>query len=142
MSVGGPVTAIIAGSIGGAIGAAIWGGIAYATHYEVGYVAWGIGGLVGVCVRVVAGDMDDFYAGVTAGVLSVISILAGKILSAILIVNFVMQQGNLAGDVDLKEVYWTAVGICFTGSFGVLDIAFFLLAVFTAYKLGSGGEDD
>ena len=40
-----------AGILAGLIGAAIWAGVAYATHREVGLVAWGIGALVGAGVE-------------------------------------------------------------------------------------------
>ena len=41
----------LGGLVGGAIGAAIWAGIVYAIHVEIGWLAWGVGALVGLGVR-------------------------------------------------------------------------------------------
>ena len=45
MSIGGGV---VGGVVGGVIGAGIWAGISYFTGIEIGWVAWGVGGLVGL----------------------------------------------------------------------------------------------
>ena len=68
--------ALIAGVVAGSIGAAAWAGISYATGYEIGWIAWGIGALVGIAV---AWASDGGIApGLVAVVLSLLSILAGK----------------------------------------------------------------
>jgi len=70
---------IVAGGIGGLIGAAIWAGISYATNYEVGWIAWGVGFLVGVGVRVSAGENEEGFApGLTAAVVAIVAVLGGK----------------------------------------------------------------
>lgn len=133
--------AIIFGFIGGIIGAVIWGAIAYFAHSEVGYVAWGIGGLVGLCVRGGAEELDDGFAGLIAAVISVVSILAGKGLAAIFMVNWIIQQGQVPGGA-IGDEYWNVVGALFKASFGILDIIFFVLAVATAYRIGSNTQDN
>jgi hypothetical protein len=70
---------VIAGAIGGAAGAAIWALISYAAHAEVGWIAWGIGFVVGACVRVAAGEQHEgFLPGLTAAVIAILSVVAGK----------------------------------------------------------------
>jgi len=84
------------GAIGGLIGAAIWAGIGFFTGLEIGWIAWGIGMLVGVGVRVVGSQEIAYFdktqrkmvrsrvgaegplAGLVAAVLAVVSVLAGK----------------------------------------------------------------
>ena len=68
--------AIVAACIAAVVGAVAWGVIAKATGYEVGYVAWGIGGLVGLAAVKVGGRGADL-AVLCAG-LSLVAILAGK----------------------------------------------------------------
>jgi hypothetical protein len=69
----------IAGLLGGLLGAAVWAGIAYAIHAEIGWIAWGIGFVVGFCVRVSAGENEEGFApGLTAAVLAILSVLGGK----------------------------------------------------------------
>lgn len=107
------------GLVGGAIGAAVWGGIVYATQHEIGWIAWGLGLLVGFCVRLAsANHHDGFLPGIVAAIISVGSICAGKFLAASLF-----------------------DGVKFEDMFGGMDILFFLLAIITAFRLGSGGDD-
>lgn len=134
---GGVLSACVAATVGGAIGAVIWGAIAYFTHHEVGYVAWGVGGLVGFCVKMASEEMDETFAGIIAAIGSVVSIMAGKLLAAIFMVQWFIQQGKVPGGLP-AEIQGQMVGMAFAASFGVLDIVFFVLAIATAYRLGSG----
>lgn len=86
----------VGGAIGGLIGAAVWAGIGYFTGLEIGWIAWGIGMLVGIGVRVVGSQEIAYFdktqrrmvrsrvgaegpvAGAVAAVLAVVSVLAGK----------------------------------------------------------------
>lgn len=137
---GGPISAILSAGIGGSIGAVIWGAIAYFAHAEVGYVAWGVGGLVGFCVRMGSGDMDEGIAGFIAAGGAVVSILAGKLLAGYFIVQWLIKDGQIPA-VIAAEAQWPLVRIAFMSSFGVMDIIFFVLAIATAFKLGSGQSD-
>jgi hypothetical protein len=83
----GPLKWLVAGTIGGLVGAAVWAGIAYATNYEVGWIAWGIGFLVGVCVRISAGENEEGFApGATAAVIAIAAVLAGKFAAVSMLV--------------------------------------------------------
>lgn len=74
MNVGG---GIIGGAIFGVVGAVVWGAIAYFTGYEIGWIAWGVGGLVGLgCAWGNKGGGN--LLGCIAVVITVLSILAGK----------------------------------------------------------------
>jgi hypothetical protein len=137
---GGPISAFLSAGIGGSIGAVIWGAIAYFAHAEVGYVAWGVGGLVGFCVRMGAGDMDEGIAGFIAAGGAVVSILAGKLLAGYFIVQWLIKDGQIPAAIA-AEAQWPLVRIAFMSSFGVMDIIFFVLAIATAFKLGSGQSD-
>jgi hypothetical protein len=87
---------VFGGAVAGLIGAAIWAAIGYFTGLEIGWIAWGIGMLVGVGVRVVGSQEVAVFdkvqrkmvrsrvgaegpvAGMVAAVLAVVSVLAGK----------------------------------------------------------------
>lgn len=64
-------------AIGAAIGGAIWCGVAYKTHYEVGWIAWIVGALAGAGMRLGYRDVGDF-AGMVAGAFALLGIIAGK----------------------------------------------------------------
>jgi len=68
---------IIGGALGGLVGALIWAGVSYFAGYEIGWIAWGVGGLVGLgCVW--AGKGSGNLLGTAAVVIAVLSIIAGK----------------------------------------------------------------
>ena len=67
----------IAGALLGALG---WAGLAHGTGYELGFVAWGIGGLVG-WATVLFGGRGPVSA-VAASLLTLLAIFGGKMLSA------------------------------------------------------------
>lgn len=136
---GGAIAAIVSGLVGGFIGALIWAGICYVTHYELGIIAWAVGGLVGICVKAASGDMDESMSGILAGVISVISILAGKLLVAMLIVRWAIALIPAdAGKLELS--FWEATMRAFQVSFSPIDGVFLLFAVMTAYRIGSGSS--
>lgn len=68
------------GLIGGLIGMGIWAAVAYATGFEVGYIAWGVGFLAGFGVRLMAKDREGPAFGVLAVLIAATSIAAAKYL--------------------------------------------------------------
>ncbi len=68
------IGALIAGVIGGAI----WAAIAYYAHVEIGWIAWGVGVLVGIGAVVGAGDRAEFTTGLLAAVIALASVAGGK----------------------------------------------------------------
>lgn len=114
--------------VGGFIGAVIWAVIICATGYEVGIVAWAVGGLTGLGAAFAAnamGDTQGFGSGVTAAFLSLGAIYMGKAIAITV----------LFGDVIVG-----IIGPFFT--LNPIDGFFILAAFFTAYKVGAGISDD
>ena len=70
----------IAALLGGGFGAAVWAGISHFTHMEIGYVAWGIGALVGYLAKRQGGKGKSTAVG--CALVALASILGGKGLSA------------------------------------------------------------
>ncbi len=69
---------ILGGALGGLLGAVLWAAISQWTGYEVGWIAWGLGGLVGLGVHFGGKRSGGVAAGGTAVILAVAGILAGK----------------------------------------------------------------
>lgn len=78
---------VLGGLLGGAIGATIWAGIVYSTHVEIGWLAWGMGALVGLGVRLAAGETVGPKPGLTAAVIAILTVYAAKFLTVYLIVS-------------------------------------------------------
>lgn len=68
--------AFVGATIGAILGAALWGAITYFTNYEVGIVAWAIGGLVGAGSAVLGGRGGGM--GMVCALLAVAAICGGK----------------------------------------------------------------
>lgn len=86
---------IIGGLIGGLVGALIWAGVSYWTGYEIGWIAWGIGGLVGLgCVKGAKGG--GVPVAVIAVAITILSLVGGKYAA----IEFV-----LAGEVGNKDEF-------------------------------------
>ena len=109
---------IVAGFLGGAVGAAAWAAAAHFINAELGVIAWGIGFLVGGCVRLAARPAWGAGPGSVAVAISWLAILAGKYAAAAL-----AAPGRA----------WDALATNFTA----FDILWFVLATLTAYRLGS-----
>lgn len=210
----GLIRGMLGGLAGGAIGAAIWAAITHFANAEIGWIAWGIGFLVGFGVRMFAGSEEGTGLGILAAAIAVLSILAGKYAAATLIVGKVQQQlggpaevstemmistladeicsekmekgeqvafppGKSLEDASGPQDYpqaiwqeattrWTSLSaeerqrqinerqetlrmfndrmggaltwVAFKASFGLFDVLWFVLAVSTAFKIGSGAE--
>jgi len=74
-----PILAIASSLISALVGVLIWAAIAYFANLEVGYVAWGIGLLVGVASAKTGGKGPAM--GVVCALLTLLSIFGGKMLA-------------------------------------------------------------
>jgi hypothetical protein len=72
---------IFAGIIAGIAGALVWAIVAYFTGFEIGWLAWGVGALVGAAVA--WGSEGTQTTGVVAVIITVIAIIAGKPVSTL-----------------------------------------------------------
>lgn len=92
---------LVAGAIGGAVGAAVWAAIAYYGHVEISGIAWGVGALVGISVRVAAADDTCDFAGIVAALLAAASVLAGKYAAAKMFVDD--EIAEIAGAIEVDD---------------------------------------
>ncbi len=78
MAAGSPLLIGTACSAAGAlIGGGVWYGIIAATHYELGWIAWLVGGLAGLGMNIGFRD-SSFVAGGIAAFFAVVAILAAR----------------------------------------------------------------
>jgi len=73
-----PIVILIA-LAGAAVGAGVWALISILTGYEIGFVAWGVGGLVGGAAAAAGGRGP--VSGGTAVAFTLVAILAGKAIA-------------------------------------------------------------
>jgi hypothetical protein len=206
--------ALFGATLGGLVGAALWTAVAFLFHYEIGWIAWGVGVAAGFGAAKL-GDRLDWTTGAAAAGIAVLSIALGKFAAVHLVVDDAMaeltsgpagvtdefaisyvadevvvafhQEGrnlawpggaepsNPASQAEYPADVWSeatrawseltpeqradfkaeiadgmqanaaviresAVQAGFQESFGALDVLFVLLAIGSAYKLGSGAQ--
>jgi hypothetical protein len=68
---------ILVGVLAALVGAGIWAGIAVGTHREIGWIAWGIGALIGWGISKAGGA--GMRPGMLAAALAAISIVGGRL---------------------------------------------------------------
>ena len=72
------IGAILGGALGGLVGAAVWAAVTYYSGWEIGWIAWGIGGLVGLGVHLGSRGRGGITPAGTAVILAIAAVLLGK----------------------------------------------------------------
>ncbi|WP_092492794.1 MULTISPECIES: hypothetical protein [Virgibacillus] len=120
--------AIFGGLLTSIIGGAVWALIVILTEYEIGFVAWAIGGLAGYSVFYLAkGNVTSAHK-----VIAVVGSLIGILLGKYFIVGY--YYSNSFSGIFKSEVFilfQDNISVLFSG----MDIIFVLLAVITAWQL-------
>jgi hypothetical protein len=123
---------IVGGLLAAIVGGAIWAGVTVATEYQIGWMAVGVGFLVGLAVRVFGKGLSPAF-GVVGALCALLGCLLGNVLSAC---GFV----SLDRSVPFFEVVFevikrpdVVVGVL-TETFSPMDILFYGLAVYEGYK--------
>lgn len=107
-----PLLWIVGATVGGAIGAAVWAAIAYFAHYEIGWIAWGVGGLCGAGLLIASrGQTAGALTGGIAAVIAVVAILTGKYAAVYftfdqMVDEIVAQQIPAPDDVEDETLLW------------------------------------
>lgn len=123
--------ALIAGLAACTVGAVVWAGIAYATEYEIGWIAIGIGFLVGITVQFSGHAVTPVFGWLGAG-LSCLSVVLGKYFAVIALIA-------VSADVSYLEVMrqFSVADIAgaLVESFSPIDLLFYGIAIWQGYKL-------
>jgi hypothetical protein len=126
----------VMGLIAALVGAAIWAAVTYYTKYQIGYMAIGIGYLVGVVMFKFGHGRSPSF-GVLAAVLALCGCIVGNLFSAC---AFAADQLN----VPMMQIVGTltpsaAIEILQEG-FSAIDVLFYVLAVSAAYGASKASE--
>ncbi len=115
--------------IAGIVGAVIWAVIIILFRYEVAILAWGLGGLSGYAIGLVAKQQVKPIHQLIAVVSAMLGIIAGKYAAFAYAINGKTVAGIF--DPDMITVFQKNLSI----SFGGIDIIFIILAVITAWQV-------
>jgi hypothetical protein len=121
---------IVGGVLAAAAGAAIWAVITAFTGYQIGFMAVGVGLLVGFAVRLFGKGIDKSF-GIVGAVLALLGCLAGNILTACI---FIARHGQF----DLFDVIMSLdlmlVVDLLQKTFSPIDLLFYGIAVYEGYQ--------
>jgi len=98
-----PPTALSAALGAGIAGALAWGAVVHFTNYEIGYLAWGIGALIGWA----AGFMGarGKTASIAAAVIALVSIVGGRYLGLTLSMGSITDEARAGLSADMFAEY-------------------------------------
>ncbi len=139
--------ALILGAVGGlaaaALGAAIWAWLTVATDSEFGALAWGIGGLCGFAVMLLAKPARGRALQVVAVLASVLGIVGGKYATFYMLAKeYAAQEAGAEAAAEIQLLSPELISMFF-GSiaewFSAFDLLWVGLAVFTAWGIPKSG---
>ena len=125
------VLGIIAGAVAAIVGALIWMGVTVATGMHIGYVAIGIGALVGFAVRF-AGKGSTVAFGVVGAGLTLVGCLLGQALA------LVELAAKDAGTGFVQTLSSVDVGTLMSGtlqSSGPITYFIYAIGIYEGFKL-------
>jgi len=112
------------------LGAGLWGGITAVTKYQIGWMAIGVGFLVGMAVRTFGKGIDKSFGIAGAGI-SLLGCMAGNLLAVCIMVS---QQEQVPFSQILSGLTPEVATGLMTATFNPMDLLFYGLAVYAGYR--------
>lgn len=122
----------LAGGIAAMIGAVAWAMITVATSYQIGWMAVGVGFLVGYAVRMLGKGIVPLY-GVVAAALALVGCLAGNVLTTCILYS---REQSLPLSEVLLKLDPAVVSELLLATWQPIDLLFYGLAIYMAYQYG------
>jgi len=119
-----------AGSVAAAIGAVIWGVITYVTEYQIGWMAVGVGILVGLAVRRFGQGIDKSF-GVSGAALALAGCIMGNVFASCMFISQQAQVGLMEVLARLDPVIVVQITV---ETFRPMDLLFYGIAVYEGYR--------
>lgn len=120
----------LSGFVAAMLGAGIWATVTVTTEYQIGWMAVGIGFLVGYAVRLVGKGLTPVFGALSA-VLSLFGCIAGNLLTFAWFIA--SAEGMTIMDVAAQLNFAIVVEIL-TSTFEVMDVLFYGMAAYFGYK--------
>jgi hypothetical protein len=124
---------ILFGFLSGIIGAGVWGFITVLTGYQIGYMAIGMGFLVGFTIRFFGNGVKPVFGYWGAGI-SLLSCVLGNFFS---IVGYIADYEKLGFFETLMLIDYSLMPEIMAETFSPMDLLFYGLALWFGYKYSS-----
>ncbi len=120
----------LAGLAASMFGAGIWAAVTALTEYQIGWMAVGIGVLVGFSIRIAGNGIDQTF-GIAGAALSLIGCVVGNILT---ITYFISINQEMAFMDIFAQLNPGIIYEMLTSTFEIMDILFYGLAGYFGYR--------
>ena len=125
------VGGFLAGAAAALVGAGAWALVTVLTGYQIGFMAIGVGFLVGLAVQFAGKGINKMF-GVMGAALALVGCLLGNYLT---IVHFVGQAEGLGFFETLTRISPAAIPELMAITFSPMDLVFYGIAVYEGFKL-------
>lgn len=122
--------AVLLGALASIVGAVAWGLISVATGYQIGYMAIGVGFLVGMAMR--QGKGVTMIFGIIGAALSLLSCVMGDFFS---IIGLIAKEYDVSFMETLTQIDFKDVVSLLTDNLASMTIVFYGVALYEGYKL-------
>ncbi len=124
---------ILAGAVAAVAGAVSWALVTVVTEYQIGWMAVGIGFLVGYAIRAAGKGVDPVF-GLAGALLALLGCLLGNLMT----VCYFVSQGEGIPMMDLIPQLTPEIVIeLMTATFSPMDLLFYAIAVYEGYQLST-----
>ena len=125
------VAGLAAGAAAALVGAVIWAVITDVSGYQIGWMAIGVGFIVGYAVRVAGKGIDQSF-GILGAVLALLGCAVGNALA---VLGIVASQENMTYSELWTRVDLPIIGNLMATTFSPIDLLFYGIAIYEGYKL-------
>lgn len=133
-----PVLGIVGGLSAAILGAIIWAAVTVATNFQIGYMAIGVGLLVGFSVRYFGAGVDQYF-GFIGAVLALAGCALGNLLTQVI---FAANAEAVAYMDIIRVLNLDLILMIFRESFSPMDILFYGIAAYEGYKFAFRKVDE
>jgi hypothetical protein len=121
---------LMAGIVSSIIGAIVWAGITALTNYQIGWMAVGVGFLVGISVRTMGKGIDKQY-GYMGATFSLLGCLLGNLFTVLIMYS---KENSTSFMTVLTQLDYARIPNIMFATFQPMDVLFYGLAIYEGYK--------
>ena|ERR1041384_2133915 len=124
------ILGVVAGAAAALTGACVWAVITVVTHFQIGWMAVGVGFLVGYAVKTFGKGIDRSF-GIVGAVWSLIGCAAGNLFT---IVGTIANEQNIPIMSILEKLDLDIIASLMQATFNPMDVLFYGIAIYEGYK--------
>ena len=136
---GKPALGAVGGLIAAIVGAAIWATVTVLSGWQIGWMAVGVGILVGLAVRVMGRGSHPIYC-VMGGGFALLGCVLGNLFSGI---GFLAKELDMGYFEAMGQFEWSESFALLKAMFSAMDVLFYAIAIYEGVKFSiyAGAED-